>query len=189
MEGWEWALVAAAVVVVLVIVALVLAGRSKQRRKRLEDRFGPEYQRTVERAGNRRSAEDDLLSRAEQREQLDIRPLSAGARDRYAEEWQRIQVHFVDQPDTAVSDADRLVSVVMRERGYPVENFDDQADLVSVDHPDVVENYRVAHAVHLRNQERLAGTDDLRLALLRYRSLFDELLIDDGSDREVHRAR
>jgi hypothetical protein len=178
MATWVWILIVIAVVVVVAVIAMA----ARQRRTTaLRQRFGPEYDRAVEAREGRRPAEADLRDREKQRAQLDIRPLPEGMRVRFAEEWRDVQAHFVDQPSDAVVAADRLVYSVMEARGYPMGDFDAQADLVSVDHPDVVENYRFAHGIHQRAQVQQAGTEDLREALLRYRSLFDELLkADDG---------
>ncbi|MCU1379167.1 MAG: putative secreted protein [Acidimicrobiales bacterium] len=177
MEAWQWVLLA---VVVIVIIALGWWSWERRRqRARTLQRFGPEYDRAVEQHGDRREAEADLISRARQRDEIDLRPVTAEARGRYREEWQVIQSRFVDQPEAAITDADRLLDQVMRERGYPIDEWESKADLVSVDHPDVVENYRAARAVQESNATRMASTDDLRRALLHYRSLFDELLEPD----------
>jgi hypothetical protein len=146
----------------------------------LQQRFGPEYERTVERAEDRKQAEADLAARAKRRDELDIRPLPAAARDRYVEEWQRVQSRFVDDPRGAVQEADALIQSVMRERGYPVDDFEQRAADVSVDHPQVVENYRSGH--------RLASgdTEAQRQAMVHYRALFDEL-VDDVADRPLAR--
>ena len=174
MPGWVWALIIAGVVIV---VALVVWQALKAKRTRtLQGRFGPEYDRTLERADDRREAEADLAARAKRRDELDIRPLPSASRERYLEEWQRVQARFVDDPSGAVQEADSLIQSVMRERGYPVEGFDEQASLISVDHPDLVENYRAAHALRERSRNGATSTEDLRDAMLRYRSLFDELL-------------
>ncbi len=172
MATWVWILIAIAVVAVIVLVAMA----ARQRRAAaLRERFGPEYDRAVEaRDGQRAAAEADLREREKQHARLEIRPLPEDAR--FAHEWQGLQERFVDEPADAVVEADRLVNIVMDARGYPMGDFDTQADLVSVDHPQVVENYRVAHGIHGRAQARQASTEDLREALLRYRSLFDELL-------------
>src|SRR5215471_1824886 len=114
-----------------------------------------------------------------ERARLDIKPLSEAARVRYTEEWRAIQQNFVDQPEEATTAGYDLVNRVMAERGYPMRDFDARADLVSVDHPDVVENYRAAHGIHERARQHQASTEDLREALLRYRSLFEELLRAD----------
>jgi len=169
-----WVLVA--VLVVLVVVLAVLLMRSR-RSQRLQDDFGPEYERTVEERGDRREAEAELAHRRERREQLDIRPLEPDARERYAERWQAAQRRFVDQPAPAVGEADALVSAVMSERGYPVsDEFEQRAADISVDHPVVVEHYRAAHAISLRATDGEAGTEDLRQAMVHFRALFDELL-------------
>jgi hypothetical protein len=178
MATWVWILIVIAAVVVVVLVAVA----ARQRRTTaLRQRFGPEYDRAVEARDGRRLAEADLRDREKQRAQLDIRPLPEGERVRFAEEWREVQERFVDQPSDAVVAADRLVYGVMEARGYPMGDFDAQAGLVSVDHPEVVENYRIAHGIRERAQAQQAGTEDLREALLRYRSLFSELLeADDG---------
>jgi hypothetical protein len=176
MATWVWILI----VIVAVLVVAVIAARQR-RTAALRQRFGPEYDRAVEAREGRRPAEAELRNREKQRAQLDIRPLPEGMRLGFAEEWRDMQARFVDQPSDAVVAADRLIYSVMEARGYPMGDFDAQAGLVSVDHPDVVENYRFAHGIHERAQAQQASTEDLREALLRYRSLFDELLeADDG---------
>ena len=147
----------------------------------LRERFGSEYDRTVDASENQRVAEADLRERERERARLDITPLSEASRVRYTDEWRAVQQSFVDQPEEATAAAYELVNRVMAERGYPVRDFDAQADLVSVDHPDVVENYRAAHGIHERAQRQEASTEDLREALIRYRSLFEELLRDDDA--------
>lgn len=174
MATWVWILIAIAVVIVVALMAMTAV--RQRRTAALRQRFGPEYDRTVEAREGRRDAEADLREREEKRAQFDIRPLPESMRLRFAEEWRDVQERFVDEPYGAVVAADRLLYSVMEARGYPMKNFDTQADLVSVDHPDVVENYRFAHGIHERAQAQRASTEDLREALLRYRSLFDELL-------------
>jgi hypothetical protein len=169
------------IVIVVVLIALVAAMAARRRRTMaLRERFGPEYDRTVGARAGQRAAEADLRDRERQRARLDIRPLSEAARARYTEEWRVIQQDFVDQPEEATTAGYDLVNRVMAERGYPMRDFDARADLVSVDHPDVVDNYRVAHGIHKRARQQQASTEDLREALLRYRSLFEELLRPDG---------
>jgi hypothetical protein len=173
MATWLW------IVIVIVVVLIALAAAMGARRRRtmaLRERFGPEYERAVGARENQRAAEADLRDRERERARLDIKPLSEAARARYAEEWLAIQQSFVDQPEEAAAEGYDLVNRVMAERGYPMRDFDARADLVSVDHPDVVENYRVAHGIHERARQHQATTEDLREALLRYRSLFEELL-------------
>jgi FtsZ-interacting cell division protein ZipA len=167
------------ILVVLVLLALLALVAGRQRRsRRLQDRFGPEYQRTVEQAGDRRAAETELRERAERRERLDIVPLDPEARERYVAAWRQTQAQFVDEPGEACREADRLITSVMRDRGYPVDNFEQRAADVSVDHPRVVEDYRAAHAIAAANDRSEASTEDLRQALVHYRSLFEELLDD-----------
>jgi hypothetical protein len=178
MATWVWILI---VIAAVVAVAVIAVAARQRRTTALRERFGPEYDRAVESREDRRLAEADLRDREKQRARLDIRPLAEDARARFAAKWRDVQERFVDQPSDAVVDADRLVYSVMEARGYPMGDFDAQADLVSVDHPDVVENYRFAHGIHERAQVQQASTEDLREALLRYRSLFDELLATEGS--------
>jgi hypothetical protein len=179
MATWAWIVI---VVAILVAVAVIAAGAAQRRnRTGLRDRFGTEYERTLESAEDRRAAEAELRERERRRARLDIRPLSDASRERYAAQWREIQERFVDVPAEAATSADALVHSVMAERGYPVGDFSAQSDLVSVDYPEVAENYRVAHAVCERASSSQASTEDLREALLRYRSLFSELL-GDGAD-------
>jgi hypothetical protein len=176
------------VVVALLCVVAVLALRQR-RTTQLREGFGPEYDRVLQERGDQRAAEAELQERRERRRSYELRPLAGEARERYSERWQQTQRRFVDQPASAVADADGLIGEVMRERGYPVENFDQQAADVSVDHPEVVEHYRSAHAVSVASAEQSASTEDLRNAMVHYRALFSELLSDgDGrqSSEQMH---
>jgi cytoskeletal protein RodZ len=173
-------------VVIVVLLAVLLAQR--RRTQRLQQQFGPEYQRTVARAGDQRTAESDLAAREQRRRELDIVALEPAAQARYLEAWRATQGKFVDDPTAATREADVLVARVMRDRGYPVDDFDQQAADVSVDHPQVAENYRAAHAVFQANEQGLASTDDLRQAFVHYRSLFAQLLdVEDDGRKEAHR--
>jgi hypothetical protein len=170
------------VIVILVLAALAaiallgaLAWRQRQSRG-LQQRFGDEYDRTVERTGDERAAQRDLRAREERRKQLDIRPLPAETRQRYLEEWRTVQGRFVDAPDAAVKDAHALVTNVMRDRGYPMEDFEQRAADVSVDHPEVVEDYRAAGRITAASERGQAGTEELRQAMVHFRALFDRLL-------------
>jgi hypothetical protein len=168
-----------AAAVVLVGAVLIVAMRRRARTGELHDRFGSEWERTVGTAdgrGERRAARHDLAERAEKRDELEIHPLDVAARQQYSDQWRSTQARFVDEPQAALSEAEQLLDAVMREQGYPVDGFEQQASLISVDHPDVVENYRGAHAMQDRARHGQATTEDLREAMLRYRSLFDELL-------------
>jgi len=179
MDTSLWILIAvAAVVVVVAVVTMFL--RRRRRRNALRDRFGPEYDRRVDGAKSRRKAEGDLAGRAKRRDDLELRPLSQAARDRYAEQWDDLQSRFVDVPQAAVVQADELVVMVMRDRGYPVDDFESQSALVSVDHPSVVQNYRIGHDVRDKSTKGEATTEDLRQGVVAYRALFDELLHDDA---------
>jgi hypothetical protein len=172
MDTWVWIVIAVAVVAVVLLAVWWVASRSR-RTTRLREGFGPEYDRTVEESGSRRRAESELAEREKRHEELDIRPLSPGARDRFASRWSRVQERFVDDPSGALDDAHVLVLEVMRERGYPTDDFEQRAADVSVDHPNVVENYRSAHEITERDD---ADTEDQRQAMVHYRALFDELL-------------
>ena len=178
-----WVLVAVLVVLVVVLAVLLLRSRRSQR---LQEDFGPEYERAVEERGDRRRAEAELAERRERRARLDIRPLDPGARERYSERWQAAQRRFVDKPIEAVGEADALVAAVMSERGYPVsDEFDQRAADISVDHPVVVEHYRAAHEISLRTTAGEASTEDLRQAMVHFRALFEELLgREERPDRE-----
>ena len=174
MPGWVWIVIAIAAVVVLAVV--VWSALRTRRTRTLKEGFGPEYDRTVADAPSKREAEAELSDRQKRREELDVKPLSPGARERYVELWQATQARFVDDPGGAITEADLLIQQVMRERGYPVEDFEQRAADVSVDHPDVVNNYRAAHGISIAHEREKASTEDLRRAMVHYRSLFDDLL-------------
>ena len=173
------------IVLVVVVIAAVAAAiwfyLQKQRTQGLRSRFGPEYDRAVRSEGDTRHGEQVLAERQKRVEKLDIKPLSANQRDDFARQWEQEQAHFVDEPAKAVDVADRLVQQVMQARGYPVSNFEQRVADVSVDHPVVVENYRVAHEIAIRRQQGEVSTEELRKAMIHYRALFAELLHDDGT--------
>jgi hypothetical protein len=172
-----------AIVVVIVLLALLAFFADRQRRSRkLQETFGPEYDRTVSETGDRRAAEAELLERTGRREGFDIVPLEPEARARYVEAWRNTQAQFVDEPAEATREADRLITSVMRDRGYPVDDFEQRAADLSVDHPQVVDDYRAAHAIAAANDRSEASTEDLRQALVHYRSLFEDLLEDRPGD-------
>jgi hypothetical protein len=179
-----WILLVVVVVVALGVVAWMWA--RMRRTRQLQSRFGGEYDRAVRVSGDTKAAEAELRVREERREQFDIRPLSPDVQRRYSEQWRAVQALFVDQPVRAVDEADQLIGEAMRDRGYPVEDFDQRAADLSVDHPDVVENYRAAHEIALANSGQHAGTEDLRQAMVHYRSLFERLV---GVDDPVAEAR
>ena len=176
MPVWGWILVAAIIVTVAVAIVAGIAVNRRHRTATLKERFGPEYERTVSAAGEQRAAENELAARERERNKLESLPLTPEAYVGYAHRWQTVQTAFVDDPSSAVGDADRLVTEVMRERGYPVDDFDQQAAHISVDHPLVVDNYRAAHAVHVSQQNGDVGTEAQRAAFVHYRALFEQLL-------------
>ena len=171
-------LIALAVVVVLVIVVAVAmyVRKRKNTTTELRDRFGPEYDRAVLQHGSERKAEAKLADRETRVDMLKIRDLDVGERERYLAQWQAVQSRFVDYPKGAVTEADELVCSLMQTRGYPVTDFDQRAADISVDHPQVVENYSSAHDIALRLGRGEASTEELRTAMIHYRSLFDELV-------------
>jgi hypothetical protein len=168
-----------AIVVVGLIVGVWFAMKAK-RTKELRSRFGPEYHRAVRSAGDASAAEKVLHQREQRVAGLKIVPLDEEQRRRFADKWEREQAHFVDEPREAVEAADRLVADVMRARGYPVTDFEQRVADVSVDHPVVVENYRVAHNIAVRDSQEPVSTEDLRNAMIHYRALFADLLHDGG---------
>ena len=187
MDPFYWVLLAALVIAAFVIggvVAWMLMKRGSGHR--LKERFGPEYDRIAKETGDRRKAEHELLRREHRVAQFDIRPLSAQERGDYADKWRRVQAAFVDTPDRAVAEADELVGSVMRARGYPVSDFEQRAEDLSVDHPEVVQNYRAGHSLALRSGRGEAQTEDLRQAMVHYRALFEELLEAHVTDSETH---
>lgn len=190
MPVWGWVLIAAAIVVIAAVAIIVTrSANSRKRTERLKERFGLEYERTVGEAGEQSGAEDELAARERKRDKLDIVPLSPGAREKYADSWRTVQTAFVDNPSSAVGDADRLVTQVMRDRGYPINDFDQRAADISVDHPKVVENYRTAHSIYLLQEEGDVGTEDQREAFVHYRALFEKLLETDKDEDKPKEAR
>ena len=184
MPIWAWIAIAVAAALA---AALLWAVASWQRRRALQGRFGPEYDHTVSERESRREAEAELADRVKRRRELDIRPLSTAAREGYLERWTAVQAEFVDDPPGAVANADRLVSAVMEERGYPVGDFEQRSADVSVDHPHVVEHYRTAHAIAGDSEAGRASTEELRQAMHHYRALFDDLL-EPAADEPLARG-
>ena len=178
-------LVVAVVLIIVVAVALYVWKRKKTTTE-LRDRFGPEYDRAVRQHGSERKAEAKLTDRETRVEMLKIRDLDLAERERYLSQWKAVQSRFVDYPKGAVTEADELVCSLMQTRGYPVTDFDQRAADISVDHPRVVENYRSAHDIALRLGRGEASTEDLRTAMIHYRSLFDELVqAQTATDKKV----
>lgn len=184
METWVWIVIAVAAVAILALAAYA-ASRST-RRTQLQEGFGPEYDRAVAEAPSRREAEAELLERRERHDELELQPLSRDARGRYLREWDATQARFVDDPDGAIGHADALIQAAMRERGYPVEDFDQRAADLSVEHGDVIDNYRAAHAISRRSVHGEASTEEQRQALVHYRALF-EVLVEAGNPARAER--
>lgn len=198
MDAWVWIVIAAVVVVAIVAIVAYVA-MQQRRRAELRDTFGPEYERAVARAGDVRQGESELIARRERRDELDIRPLTPTSKSAYVRSWDQTQARFVDDPAGALAQADSLIIAVMRERGYPMDDFEQRASDISVDHPNVVQHYRSAHDVSRRIGEdhdaRSAGssvpgaptvsTEDLRQGFVHYRALFEELLETEEDERRA----
>jgi len=182
MDTWVWIVIAAAVA--LVVLAVVWNAARAKRSGALKDTFGREYDRTVEQAGDRREAERELRERQKQHDELELKPLSAESRDRYVRRWQSTQARFVDDPKGAVAEADTLVQEVMKERGYPTDDFDRRVADISVEHPDLVEKYRTAHGIAQASERNEASTEDLRHSVRHYLALFAVLLETDDNGVE-----
>jgi hypothetical protein len=191
-----------ALVIIVALAALIAAGvflvrrrQSAERSADLQRRFGPEYDRTVAERGSRDDAERDLAARQGERSRLQIRDLDPERRELYAGRWRVIQAHFVDEPVQSVAEADNLVSALMAERGYPVDDFERRTATVSVDYPDVAQDYRTAHRISTASNEGRANTEECRAALVHYRALFVNLLGPDqaagrqAADRSVEQPR
>lgn len=180
------------VVLIIALAAIVIAclmAWKAQRTKQLRSRFGPEYDHLVRQRGDAARAEKEMEHRAKRVEKFHIRPLTNEECDCLAARWRTVQEHFVDDPRGAVAEADKVVQETMKSRGYPIEgDFDEQAADLSVDHPVVVEEYRAAHAIALRDSRGQADTEELRAAFKHYRTLFEDLLNRRVSEYgEVHR--
>ena len=178
--------------IILCVMAVVLAAatwavRATQRSNRLRRRFGPEYDRAVEHEGGRHHAEKVLEMRAKRVEHLHIHALTEAERARFKDAWRGDQARFVDDPSSAVVEADRLVGEVMAARGYPIDDFEQRTADISVDYPQVVENYRAAHRIAVRRERGDVDTEDLRRAMRHYRALFEALLETDIAARELPR--
>ncbi len=172
----------AALVVILVIALVVVAGVAawmyvrNRRTERLREQFGPEYEHAVQESGDRGRAEQELAARQQRVESLQIRPLPQGDRTRFADAWRATQARFVDDPPGAIAEADTLIGEVMQARGYPIGDFDARAADLSVDHAEVVSHYRAAHRIAAASRKGEATTEQLRQAMVHYRTLFADLL-------------
>jgi hypothetical protein len=181
MATWVWIVIA--VVVVAIVLGVIWAALRARRTRGLQDQFGSEYDRVAADAPTKRAAEGELLERQKRHEEFDIRPLDPAQRDTFRAQWQSIQARFVDDPAGSVAAADSLIQTVMRTRGYPVDDFETRAGDLSVEHPDVVENYRAGHGIAVAHDRGKAGTEELRKAVQHYRALFAELVgVEETAD-------
>jgi hypothetical protein len=171
-----WIIVGVLIIVAIAVIAY-LVRRSKT--EHLRHQFGPEYDRAVEDTGSSTRAEADLAARERRHHELNIRPLTPNARTRYDQEWRMVQARFVDDPNMAIREADRLVRDAMHDRGYPTDDYEQQVTDLSVEHGQDLEHYRRAHIITEKNLDRGASTEELRQAMMHYRALFDSLLGDE----------
>jgi hypothetical protein len=162
------------VVVGIAAVALILLMRNRS--NKLRTRFGPEYDRAVKETGSKYRAEAKLEKLQKRVQSFSIRPLQPADRDAFQQSWRAVQAKFVDDPKLALTEADELLTRLMSARGYPMGEFDQRAEELSVDHPVVVENYRAGHDIALRHARGQASTEDMRQAMIHYRQLFEELV-------------
>ena len=176
----------------LVIIAALIVGGvlgiilgRRQRTKRLQEKFGPEYEHTMNEVGDKRQAEHELQARLDHVKTLEIRPLSAEEIDRFTTEWQATQADFVDDPPRAMQKADRLISEVMKAKGYPVEDFEQEVADISVDYPDLVMDYRGLHLIAVKGKDEKVDTEEMRTAMLHGRALFENLVKSDEHVAEV----
>ena len=181
-----------AVTILAVVIAFVIGGmlgmlmNRRQRTKRLQDKFGPEYERTVSEIGDTRQAENDLEARLNHVKALDIRPLSADEIDRFTHDWQLTQAEFVDEPLAALQKSDRLIREVMKTKGYPVEDFEQRVADISVDYPDLVADYRGLHLIALKGADEEVGTEEMRQAMIHGRALFENLVNKETDVEDMH---
>jgi len=179
-----------AVAVLVAIIASIWLYTRSRRTRELRSKFGPEYRRVARAEGDAAQAESILLEREKRMKKLEITPLSDAQRNQFADQWEHAQAQFVDDPTAAVTQADTLVQEVMNVRGYPVADFEQRVADISVDHPAVAQNYRLAHDIAIRNEQDEVGMEKLREAMLHYRALFADLLHDGGLQpvRQVRRV-
>jgi hypothetical protein len=176
------------VVIALVLIIALLVVERKKRSARLRQHFGPEYDQVLLQQGDLKHAEAVLAEREKRVDKFSIRALSKADRERYLEDWATVQRRFVDDPSLAVNEADTLVTTVMSARGYPMADFEQRAADISVNHPKVVQNYRAARLIAVRRDQGQSTTEELRQAMVYYRSLFEELLDAPSADRSDDRS-
>lgn len=176
-----------AVVILLVIGGLLgMAFSRRQRSKRLQERFGVEYDRTVDEVGDRRRAEQELEARLDHVKALEIRPLSAEEAERFTKEWQFAQAEFVDEPLASVRKANRLIKDVMNAKGYPVDDFEQRAADISVDYPDLVIDYRELRAIATKGDDEEVTTEEMRQAMVHARALFQDLVQPEANAEDTN---
>ena len=185
MDNNTMTIVLIAVVALVVVGLLVMAVQRFQRSQRLKQRFGPEYERIVNEAGDKRTAESELEARLAHVESLSIRPLSAEEVNRYSLEWQATQTEFVDEPLASLQKADHLIQEVMRAKGYPVDDFEQRAADISVDYPDLVTDYRGLHMIAAKEVDDEVSTEEMRQAMVHGRALFESLVTRETAERET----
>jgi len=169
--------------VLLIVVGLIGMAMARQRRtKRLQEQFGPEYDRTLKKMGDKREAESDLEERLAHVNTLNIRPLTAEETNRYALQWQDVQREFVDEPLLSLQKADRLIREVMKARGYPVEDFEQRVADISVHYPELVANYRGMHRIAIKESSDTPGTEEIRKAMIHGRALFENLISTESRE-------
>lgn len=173
-----------AIIAVVLVIALWMVS-ARRRREHLKQRFGPEYQRVVGTTGSASAAEAALLEREKRVSKYPIRALTADETSRFSTMWQHVQAQFVDDPASAVNQADLLVTELMTARGYPMTDWERRVEDLTVDHPNVVTHYRAARDIAHRNKAGSASTEDLRQALVHYRELFSDLLGDARVNRSA----
>jgi hypothetical protein len=174
-----------AVIALMAVVSMAAAWWRIQRSNRLQERFGPEYDRALEDKGGRREAEKELEERIAHVKKLDIRPLTAEDVDRYGLEWQATQREFVDAPLSALQKADRLIREVMKAKGYPVEDFEQRVADISVHYPELVEDYRGMHLIAIKEIKENVGTEEIRQAMVHGRALFEHLIRQDSNEKMI----
>ena len=178
-------------IILAVVVAFVIGGmlgmlmNRRQRTKRLQEKFGPEYERVVNETGDARQAENDLQERLDHVKALDIRRLSADEIDRFTSDWQLTQAEFVDEPLAALQKSDRLIREVMKAKGYPVEDFEQRVADISVDYPDLVADYRGLHLIALKGDDEEVSTEEMRQAMIHGRALFEKLVNKESKESEM----
>ena len=182
-------------IVLAVIIALIIGGligmafTRRQRTRRLQERFGPEYEHTLHELGDKRQTEHELEARIDHVKALEIRPLSAEEVDRYTTEWRATQSEFVDEPLVAIQKADRIIREVMKAKGYPVEDFEQRVADISVDYPELVTDYRGLHLIAVKEDDEMVSTEEMRKAMIHGRALFENLvnkvtLEEEGNEKE-----